>query len=155
MCKRQRLRGALLLDVLMALGLLSILSLVAGRLLLGGMHVLRAQARSAQAVVQTREALAALARDVPQATRMRGSAGSLTVVLADSRKAMYRDRESGLTRTGPDGAITTWPSLRAEFALAKSGLVDVTLSASRSDGRPALVCESAFWARASSTGRAR
>ena len=143
-----RRRGALLLDVLIAMGLLSLLAALAGGLMWSATQVVRGQLHSAQALAQAREALASLATDVSAARKVRCSGEALTLVTSNGQDVTYAETAGGLTRAGPPSRRAEWPLLRAEFALSTSGLVDVRLTMAGSGRRPAAICESAVWARA-------
>ncbi len=146
-----RMRGALLLDVLIGIGLLTILAALAGGLVWSALQVTREQIRSAEALDQARQALALLAEDVSAARRLHCSGEALTLMTSDGHDITYGDTATGLTRAGPESRPAEWPLLRAEFALSASGLVDVQLTMAGSERRPATICESAIWARALAT----
>ena len=146
-----RIRGALLLDVLIGIGLLTILAALVGGLVWSALQVAREHTRSAEALDQSRHALALLAEDVSAARRLHCSGEALTLVTSDGQDITYGDTTTGLTRAGPESQSAEWPLLRAEFALSAPGLVDVRLTVAGSERRPATICESAIWARASAT----
>ncbi len=146
-----RMRGALLLDVLIGTGLLTILAALAGGLVWSGLQVVRAQAHSAEALAQAREALASLAEDVSAARRVDCPGEALTLMTSDGQDITYGDTTTGLKRAGAETPPAEWPLLRAKFSLSQSGLVDVRLTITGSGRRPPTICESAMWARALST----
>ena len=148
-------RGGALIDVVAGAALLSVLALSAGRVAMSGTDLMRAQAGSAQAAVEVREVLDAVARDVAEAREVRRTGATLTLVLADGRTVSYDSRGSGLVRTQGSEEGEEWQRLQAEFQMSSTGLVEVYLTAERVRGRAPLTCESAFWARASSQRRSQ
>ena len=147
----RRKRGALLLDVLIGIGMLALLTALAGRLLWSSFQVLGDQARSAQALAQAQEALALLQRDVPAAVRANCSPAGLVLVTSGARKITYQNTAAGLTRKDVHSPPREWPLLRAQFALSPSALVEVRLATSGLERRPGMKCETAIWARALET----
>jgi len=145
-------RGTMILDLLVGLGLLSLLALAAGQVVWRSFHVVRVQARSADVVSQEREVLALLSRDISAAQTVMCSSGRLALVLPDGGKVTYRDDASGLVRSVAGQEIDRWPLVHAAFACGKSGLVEVRLEGGGQDETPPLVCETAVWARAGGGG---
>jgi hypothetical protein len=149
----RRAHGAALVDLVIGVALLSILALAAGRLALSGTDLVRSQAGSAKAVTGAREVLGALAGDVPSAREISSSRSTLSTVGPDGRVTRYENTDDGLRRMPSEGEPQEWPGMHAEFEVSASGLVEVQLEAERPGERPALTCESAFWASSAPWGR--
>lgn len=146
-----RMRGALLLDVLIGIGLLTILAALAGGLMWSALQVAREQIRSAEALDQARQALASLAKDVSGAREVHCSGEAIRLTTTDGRAIIYEDTATGLRRAEPESRLAAWPLLRASFALPQSDLLDVRLTIAGSGHRLGTICESAIWARALAT----
>lgn len=144
----KRARGALLLDLVVGIGLLSLLSVGVVHLVWRSFEVLRAEALSAGAVAQTQGALASLARDIPSARQVRCTSEELTLTAANGATVTYANRADGLVKEESRRPQVEWPGVRGSFALARGNLVEIRLCAARSERAPELVCETAFWARA-------
>ncbi len=143
-----RVRGAMLLDVLIGMGMLALLAALAGRFMWGGFEIVRAQTRSAEGLAQLQHALTLLTTDVPAAQKARCSGRAVTIITPEGQKIVYEDTPTGMTRRAGADRVEHWPLLRAEFGLSDSGLVDIRLTVVGSGDRSDTVCESAIWARA-------
>jgi hypothetical protein len=148
---RNREHGTLLLDVLIGMGMLTVLAVLAGRLVCSGLDVIRSQAHSAAAAVDVQQVLSCLTEDVPAARSARCSGTVLTLTTAEGRKVTYREAVDGLRRERAGLRSEEWPRVRAEFGVRDSGLVEIRLTTSGLGHRPGIVCESAIWARALGT----
>jgi len=144
----KRARGTMILDLLVGLGLLSVLAVAAGHVVWRSFQVVRAQALSADIVSQEREALALLSRDLGDAEAVTCSADKLTLVLPGGARVTYADERAGLLRSERRAKPHRWPRVRAEFARASPELTEIRLEGGDDDDVPPLVCETAVWARA-------